>query len=238
MKRIGLLGGIGPPSTLLYYEQLVERAYQGSGHSPEVLLFSLDFELFTYLEESDPTAYGELIVDGCLALQAAGAEVLAMAANSPHAQFDLVASRVRKPLVHIAEAVCRRASMLGVRRPLLLGIPFTLRSAFYPDIGARHGLDVQLPGAKDHELLRRVVFDELTRGIVRPESRDEVLALLTGAPVDGLILGCTELGLLINQEHVAIPVLDSLSIHVDAILRAAWDSTARHPNERFEDEGP
>ena len=199
MKRIGLLGGIGPASTVLYYQELVDRGRRTSGHSPEIFMASLDFELFTALEEADTAAYVDLIVDGCMTLQAAGAEVLAMAANSPHACYDLVAPRLGRPLVHIAEAVCRCATRLGVRRPLLLGIPITLRSSFYREIGTRHGLHILVPDPKYDELLRRVVFDELTFGIARPESRDEVLALLNGHPIDGLILGCTELGLLIDQ---------------------------------------
>ena len=225
MKRIGLLGGIGPASTVLYYQELVKRGRGTSGHSPEIFITSLDFELFTALEETDTAAYVELIVGGCLALQAAGAEVLAMAANSPHAQYGPIASQLGRPLVHIAEAVCRRAALLGVKHPLLLGIPITLRSAFYRDIGTRHGLDILVPDPEHDELLRRVVFDELTLGIERPESRDEVLALLNGHAIDGLILGCTELGLLIDQEHVDVPVLDSMSIHVDAILLAAGDTS-------------
>lgn len=229
MKRIGLLGGIGPASTVLYYQELIDRGRDTNGHSPEIFIASLDFERFTALEETDAAAYVELILDGCMALQAAGAEVLAMAANSPHARYDLVAPRLGRPLVHIAEAVCRRAAWLGVRQPLLLGIPITLRSAFYRDIGARYGLEMRVPGPKHDDLLRRVVFDELTFGVVRPESRDEVLALLHGQPIDGLILGCTELGLLIGQEDVDVPVLDSLSIHVDAILRAAGATSKAPP---------
>jgi aspartate racemase len=225
VKRIGLLGGIGPASTVLYYEELINRGRGKGGHSPEIFMASLDFELFTLLEETDTAAYVELIVDGCMALQAAGADVLAMAANSPHTCYELVAPRLDRPLVHIAEAVCRRADELGIRQPLLLGIPITLRSAFYHDIGTHYGLEMLVPDPKHDDLLRRVVFDELTFGVVRPESREEILALLNGRPIDGLILGCTELGLLIDPEHVDVPVLDSLSIHVDAILRAAGDAS-------------
>lgn len=229
MKRIGLLGGIGPASTRLYYELLVERARNASGHSPEIVLFSLDFELFTHLEDTDDVAYVQMIVEGCRVLQAAGAEVLAMAANSPHARFGAVASRVDGPLVHIAEAVCREAAVLGVERPLLLGIPATLRSSFYREIGERHGLDVRLPDPMHDEMLRRVVFGELTYGRIRPESRDDLLGLLDDQPVDGLILGCTELPLLIEPRHVRVPLLDSTSIHVDAILAAANTPSTSRP---------
>lgn len=232
MKRIGLLGGIGPASTRLYYDLLIDRARRLSGHSPEIVLFSLDFELFTHFENTNDAAYVEMIVDGCRVLRDAGAEVLAMAANSPHARFDAVVSEVGRPLVHIAEAVCRQAAVLGVERPLLLGIPVTLRSAFYREIGKSYGLDVRIPDPVDHDLLRRVVFEELTHGRIRPESRDDLLALLADRPVDGLILGCTELALLIEQKHVHVPLLDSTSIHVDAILEAATTpSTAPPPSE-------
>lgn len=229
MKRIGLVGGIGPASTGLYYELLVDRARRLSGHSPEIVLFSLDFELFTHLEDTNDVAYLEMIVDGCRVLRAAGADVLAMAANSPHARFDAVVSEVGRPLVHIAEAVCRQAASLGIERPLLLGIPVTLRSAFYREIGKRYGLDVRPPDSMHHEMLRRIVFEELTYGRIRPESRDDLLSLLADQPVDGLILGCTELALLIEQEHVQVPLLDSTSIHVDAILAAASTPSPSRP---------
>lgn len=229
MKRIGLLGGMGPASTGLYYEMLVDRARRLSGHSPEIVMLSLDFELFTHLENTDAAAYLEMIVDGCRVLRDAGADVLAMAANSPHARFDAVVSEVGRPLVHIAEAVCRQASVLGVERPLLLGIPVTLRSSFYREIGKRYGLDVRLPDPMHDEMLRRVVFEELTYGRIRPESRDDLLALLNDQPVDGLILGCTELALLIEPRHVRVPLLDSTSIHVDAILAAANTPSTSRP---------
>lgn len=223
MKRIGLLGGIGPASTALYYELLIGRARQTLDLTPELLVYSLDFERYTRLEDMDPVECADLLVDGCRALERAGAEVLAMAANSAHEHFDAVVERVSRPMINIVETVCRRAATLEVRRPLLLGIPATLRSSIYPETARNHGLEVRMPAPEYEEFLHHVVFDELSHGIVQDESRETLLAALTGRAVDGLILGCTELSLLIDQRHADVPVLDSTRLHVDAILEAARD---------------
>lgn len=220
-RVIGLLGGIGPASTALYYDLLIDRALDRWGGVPELLLYSLDFQKFTDLENNDPAAYVDLVTRGCRALQRAGAEILAMAANSPHAVYEAVERRVDTPLVHIAEAVCIRGRERGVRSALLLGIPFTLRSGFYDRIGDRHGIRIVLPGEEHHPLLTRIVFDELSDGRILAGSRAELLDLVADREVDGLILGCTELSLLIEPDHVDIPLLDSTRIHVDAILTAA-----------------
>lgn len=231
MKRIGLLGGIGPASTALYYELLMRTARQTLDVTPELVIYSLDFERYTCLEDTDPGGCAGLLVDGCRALERAGAEVLAMAANSAHAHFEAVVERVSRPMINIVETVCRRAATLEVRRPLLLGIPATLRSSVYPVIGRSHGLEVEMPARECEEILRHVVFVELSHGVVRDESREILLAALTGRAVDGLILGCTELSLLIDQRHADVPVLDSTRLHVDAILEAACDiqPTPRRP---------
>jgi aspartate racemase len=215
---VGLLGGIGPASTCAYYAALVAEGRRRFGRAPEIVLYSLDFDRFTALEESDREGYVREIRRGLGALERAGATVLAMAANSPHAVWDDLAGAAGPPIVHIVEAVGRRARALGLERALLLGIPFTLRQSFYAETCVRFGLSIEVPDPRHHALLERVVFDELTLGVRSRRSRGALLRILEEHDVDALVLGCTELGDLIRQEHVPVPVLDSLRIHVDSIL--------------------
>lgn len=215
---VGLLGGIGPASTCAYYTALVAGGRRRFGRAPEIVFYSLDFDRFTELEESDRDGYVREIRRGLRALERAGATVLAMAANSPHAVWDDLAGAAGPPIVHIVEAVGRQAREMGLRRALLLGIPFTLRQPFYAQTCVRFGLGIEVPDPRHHALLERIVFDELTLGVRSRRSRSALVAILEEHDVDALILGCTELGDLIRQEHVPVPVLDSLRIHVDSIL--------------------
>lgn len=218
---IGLLGGIGPASTSAYYSALIAQGRRRLGRSPEIAVYSLDFERFTMLEETDQEGYVREIRRGLAALERAGSTVLAMAANSPHAVWDDVVDAVTAPVVNMIEAVGRRAQELELQRSLLLGIPFTLRRPFYAETCLAFGLAIELPDPRHHPLLRRAVYEELTHGIRSRKSRSELTAILEEHDVDSVILGCTELGGLIRQEHVPVPVLDSLRIHVDSILDTA-----------------
>lgn len=222
---IGLLGGIGPASTAVYYSALVEGGRERLGRVPEIVVYSLDFDRFTRLEETDFEAYVALVRSGLRNLVRAGATVVAMAANSPHAAWDRIRDAVDVPIVDIVGPVARRAREEGLGRALLLGIPVTMRAVFYPDAFARLGLTLEIPDPRHHPLLRRVVFEELTHGVRSERSRAEVLAILDEHEVDALVLGCTELGDLIRPGDSPLPVLDSLRLHVDSILTTAASAT-------------
>lgn len=218
--RVGILGGIGPAATGLYYELLVGGGRQ-RGPGLEVVIFSLDFERFTWLEDHDRPGYVREIRRGLGVLAASGAGVVALAANSPHAVLDEVAGSGPK-LVDIVGSVGRAARAEGVRRALLVGIPATMTAGFYAAALERHGVEVRVPHARHHERIRSIVFDELTHGIRSPVSRDWMVGLTAGHAVDALVLACTELSLLIGAGDAPVKVLDSTRLHVADILDAAW----------------
>lgn len=218
--RIGLLGGIGPASTALYYELLIAKGRQ-RGALPEILVYSLDFDWFTWLEDHDRVGYVREIRRGLTILERSGARVLAMAANSPHAVIEELAQH-RSQMVHIVEAVARRARETGVRRALLIGIPATMAGRFYTAVLERAGVEIEIPHPRHHARIRSIVFDELTLGTRSASSRDWLLRLVAEHAVDALILGCTELSLLIGPDDAPVSILDSTQLHVEAVLDAAY----------------
>lgn len=238
-RRIGILGGISHESTAVYYQQLLARyiACYHDYYFPEIVIFSLDFQRFTDLEDQGETAaYVAYILEGVMALAAAGAEFVVMAANSPHAVYDVVAAQSPVPMLSIAEVTAQAAAAADAQRLLLLGIKFTMQADFYPRVLARYGIDVVTPTDEDQDWINRLIFDELAMGHFTPENRAGLLAVIERtvlrAPVDGVILGCTELPLLLRQGDTPMRLYDTLDLHVGAAL--AWalgDMSATHLEE-------
>ena len=225
-RRIGVLGGISHESTAKYYSLIHEKYYarRGDYHYPEVVVYSLDFQRFTDYENTDMGAYTGYIMQGVRGLEAAGAEFIVMAANSPHAVHMQVSQRSKVPVLSIAEATLEKASSLSLRRLLLLGIKFTMRGTFYQEAGRRHGIQVMTPTEQEQDEVDRIVFKELVVGVHRDETRRRLLDVMEAYPVDGVILGCTELPLLLRQGDSRLPLLDTVDIHVEAALDYALSS--------------
>jgi aspartate racemase len=221
MKRIGILGGISPESTRLYYEHIVRsyHARRGDYYYPEIVIFSLNFQRFTDLENrGDTEGYVSEIVAGIEALQRAGVDFALMAANSPHAAFDLVAQRAAVPLLSIVDVTLDEAQWLGLRRLLLLGIKFTMQSAFYPEAAARRGMEILVPAEAEQSEIDRIIFQELAAGRLLSASRQRLMQIIAGYEVDGVILGCTELPMILRPEDASLPFLNTLALHADAAL--------------------
>ena len=219
-KRIGILGGISHESTARYYTLLHEKyhARLGDYHYPEVVIFSLDFQRFTDYENTDRDAYVDYIMHGVRGLEGAGAEFIVMAANSPHAVYREVSEAAKVPMISIAEAAAERAAGLGFERVLLLGIKFTMQSTFYHEKLGEYGVAMVTPDLAEQDEIDRIVFDELVVGVHRDESKERLLEIMGGYPVDGVILGCTELPLIIGERDTRLAVLDTVDIHVEAAL--------------------
>lgn len=224
MKRIGILGGISHESTAVYYQR-IHTAYFARRHDydyPEVIVYSLNFQRFTdYEDRGEMAAYIDYILEGIVALQRAGADFALMAANSPHAVFPQVAERTTLPLLSIVEVTAKAAHARGFRRLLLLGIRFTMQSHFYAEVCARVGITVITPDTAEQEQINRIIFEELVVGTFLPASRQALLDIIARYPVDGVILGCTELPLLLRAEDTATPLLDTLTLHVQATVEQA-----------------
>jgi aspartate racemase len=232
-RRIGILGGISHESTVVYYQRLLAGYYERyhDAYYPEIIIYSLDFQRFTDLEDrGEMVGYVDYIVAGLDHLGAAGAEVALMAANSPHAVYDAVAARTTLPLLSIVEVTAKAAAKAGARRLLLLGIKFTMQAVFYAKVCARYGIEVVTPVEVDQDALNRLIFEDLTLGHFGDGQRTELLAMIERAAqhenFDGVILGCTELPMLLQQEHTPIYLYDTLALHVQAMLDLAFAETA------------
>ena len=226
-KRIGILGGISAESTIRYYERIIRGYFerQNDYYYPEIVIFSLNFQRFTDLEdERDKDGYVSEIMSGVRALERAGAEFVVMAANSPHAVFDEIERLAKVPVLSIVKVTTEYAQRKRLRRLLLLGIKFTMRSSFYQDACREFGIEVVVPSGEEQDEVNRIIFEELARGVVRDESRRELVEIIDRHTVDGVILGCTELPLILRQEDSSMVLIDTLELHAEAALDFALSS--------------
>lgn len=221
-KTIGLIGGMSWESTALYYKLINKHVAEklGNLHSASILMYSYDFEpikVLQYAERWDLA--GADLSRTALRLQAGGAECIVIGTNTMHIVADRVADAINVPLLHIADCTADRIIDAGIRSIGLLGTKFTMEKTFYADRLRKRGLDVIVPDAFGRELINRVIYDELCLGQVREESRqayvDEIGALgLRGA--EAVILGCTEIGMLIDDRNSPLPPFDTTAIHAEA----------------------
>ncbi|WP_030395483.1 MULTISPECIES: aspartate/glutamate racemase family protein [Kitasatospora] len=227
MKTIGLLGGMSWESTATYYRLLNEltRDRLGGLHSAKCVLYSVDFAEIERLQAAGEwEAAGRLLADAARAVEAAGAELLLICTNTMHKVADQVAGAVSVPLLHLADATAAAVLAAGVTRVGLLGTAFTMEQDFYRDRLAAHGLDVLVPDPAGRALVHRVIYEELCLGVVREESRAEyrrVIAELVAEGAQGVILGCTEIELLVGHGDSAVPVFPTTRIHAEAAVTAA-----------------
>jgi aspartate racemase len=202
------------------------RERWGDEHYPEIVIYSLDFERFTAFENTDRTKYVAEIEHGLTALERSGADLALMAANSPHSVYDDVADALAIPLLSIVEATCAEAKSRDLSSVLLLGIEHTMQSDFYQRVFENADIAVQTPSMDHQETVDRIIFEELAHDEFTDAARTRVQEIIAAYDVDGVILGCTELPMLLGRDDVPIPVLDTLGLHVDAALDAA---VADHP---------
>jgi len=231
MKTIGIIGGMSWESSAVYYRLFNEIARERLGglHSAPLILWSFDFAEIEALQAAGEwDALTRRMSAAARRLAGAGAELLVIATNTMHRMADAVQAASGVALVHIADAVGEAAQARGIRRPLVLGTRFTMEQDFYVGrLRGRHGLDVRVPDAAGRDTVHRVIYDELCRGIVREPSRQAYRGIIADAVArgaDGVVLGCTEVGLLIASADAPVPVLDSTAIHVQAAFEQALAS--------------
>lgn len=225
MKLLGMLGGMSWESTQLYYQQINQgiRQHLGGLHSAPILLYSVDFARIKILQhQEDWAACADILGNIAVRLEEAGAKGLVICTNTMHKVADQIASRIHIPILHIADATGQQLSADGIRRVGLLGTRFTMEQDFYRQrLIDRFGLDVIIPTEEDRARVHQVIYDELCQGLIRPESRQqyqEVIARLAAQGAQAVILGCTEITLLIQPEHTAIPVYDTTALHVQSAI--------------------
>ncbi|SDG52376.1 aspartate racemase [Limimonas halophila] len=226
MRTLGLLGGMSWESTALYYRRINElvRERLGGLHSAPLVLWSVDFAGIEALQAAgDWDAAGRQLADCGRRVAAAGAEALVLCTNTMHVVADRVAAGSGLPLIHIADATAGAVRAAGCTRPLLLATRYTMEQDFYLGrLRREHGLDVRVPGEEDRETVHRAIFDELCVGVASPAAKAAYLDIVARAEreqgVDSVILGCTEVGLLIGADDLALPVFDSAELHVRAAV--------------------
>ena len=236
MKTIGLIGGMSWESTAVYYRLLNEqvRARRGALHSAPILLHSLDFETVVGLQKAarwDEAA--AMLAKAGAGLAGAGAECVLICTNTMHLVSDAVAIASGVPLVDIIAETGRTIAAAGRRRPLLLATRYTMEHGFYAERMSRaSGVAVMVPDEPDRTLVHDVIFDELCKGVVRDASRDAMLGVIRRgmeAGADSVILGCTEICLLLDPARLPCPGFDSTAIHVGAALDFALGREAGAP---------
>ncbi len=228
MKTLGLIGGMSWESTAIYYRHLNEIARNRLGglHSAKLLLWSVDFaEIAERQHAGDWDGAAAILVDVARQLEGAGAEALVICTNTMHKLAGAVELAIGIPLVHIADATAGRLKAAGAKRPALLATRFTMEQDFYTGrLRDRHGLDVLVPDEAGRALVHRVIYDELCRGEVRADSKAAYLAeieRLRAAGADSVILGCTEITMLIGAGDTDLPVFDTTRIHAEAAMDVA-----------------
>jgi aspartate racemase len=224
MTGVGLVGGIGPESTIDYYRRILEAwEREAPGTSPSIVIDSLDVRLGLRLVEKDRPAFIEYLVASVHRLAAADVDFVAMTANTPHVVFDEITARATVPLVSIVEACAEEARERGLKRLALFGTRFTMEAPMYPEVFGRYGMTVIAPNDAERALVHDRYVNQLLNGEFRDDTRQEFLSLIVRLRdeerIDGVILGGTELTLLLKDPVIAdIPALDTTALHVAAIV--------------------
>jgi aspartate racemase len=232
MKRIGLVGGIGPESTVDYYKRLMAATAHLGPARPDIIIYGANVDqVFAILNAGDLDRLVAWLVDKLLALKAAGAELAAITANTPHVVFDRVKEHSPLPLRSIVEATREVAAGLGARRLALLGTGYTMASDFYARCFAPAGMEIVVPEPGEQSLIHRRLMTEIELGIFKDSTRAELLGIVERmhrvTPLDAVILGCTELPLILHGESYpvggarALPFLNTTAIHVADLVRHA-----------------
>lgn len=225
MASVGLVGGLGPESTIDYYRRILARWQERDPESsPSMVIDSLDFRLGIRLVSSDRAGLIEYLAGSINRLAGAGVDFIAMTANTPHIVYDELAARSPLPMLSIVETCADEAEARGLRRLSLLGTRFTMEAPFYPEVFARRGIEVVSPDAADRPWIHEKYLGELVPGTFRDDTRREFIALIERLKhelrIDGVILGGTELPILLKSPTIAgLPMLDTTELHVNAIVR-------------------
>ncbi|BAA30847.1 aspartate/glutamate racemase family protein [Pyrococcus horikoshii] len=224
MKKIGIIGGTTPESTLYYYKKYIEisREKFEKYFYPELIIYSINFKEF-FQNPEGWEGRKKILINAAKALERAGAELIAFAANTPHLVFDDVQREVNVPMVSIIDAVAEEILKRGVRKVLLLGTKTTMTADFYIKTLEEKGLEVVVPNDEEKEELNRIIFEELAFGNLK--NKEWIVRLIEkyreSEGIEGVILGCTELPLAIKQGDVSVEVFDSAEIHMRKLIELA-----------------
>jgi aspartate racemase len=235
LRRVGLIGGTSWESTAAYYRLLNQavRDLRGGSASAAVTIHSLDFAgVHAQQLAGDWSSLGADLGDAAAALQRGGAEAVAVCANTLHLVADAISSAVDVPFIDLIEIVDRECVAQNWKAVGLLGTGYTMRSAMYPDRLAKSGIEVLMPDEPDLQFVHDVIYDELTRGIVSPQSREGYLAVigrLVDRGAEAIVLGCTEIGLMLRDGDASVPLLDTTISHCQALVEFMLSAPSGSP---------
>ena len=224
MKTLGIIGGLSWFSTAVYYRTINQLTNQqlGDSHSARLLLYSVDFNDFNVLQEkNDWDKIERMLTDIALKLQTAGADCIVMATNTPHLVADTVRKKIKIPLLHIAEETAKEIVRQKKVKVGLLGTKFTMENSFFKDRLTNFGIETIVPDNADRDFIHASIFNELTKGIFKEESKTkyvDIIDKLKANGANGVIFGCTEIALLISQADSSITVFDTTVIHSKAAV--------------------
>lgn len=224
MKKLGIVGGIGPESTLDYYKGInAGFAKRVCGGNPPLVIDSLNLaDMYAFAANKQWPEFTERLVGSVRNLVASGAEFAVMAANTAHIVFESVQKQSPIPLISIVEATCRAAEAKNCKSVVIFGTSFTMSSGLYSEAFARYGIIAHVPTAAEQAVIHGIIFPHLQAGIVLPAEKAAMLQIasrmIAELNADALVLGCTELPLIIKPDDLAVPVLDTTEIHIEAIL--------------------
>ena len=226
MKKIGIVGGIGPESTVDYYKMIIGAFHERQAVMgyPEILIYSIDLTALTrWVEAGELERLADWLLEKVVALHRAGAEFAVIASNTPHVVFDAIQSRSPLPMLSIVKETCKTAQQRGLKRLGLLGTRFTMESDFYNKAFADKQMTLFVPDREERELIHHRLFSEIELGIFKDSTRQELLSivkkLIERYSIDAVILGCTELPLILTQDEFDIPFLNTTAIHAESIVK-------------------
>jgi len=228
MKMIGLIGGMSWESSIEYYRIINEtvKAKLGGLHSAKCIMYSVDFAEIEVLQHQGKWHdAAQLLAGAAKGLESGGADFIVICTNTMHKVADDIQTHIHIPILHIADATARRIKDSGIRKIGLLGTRFTMEDAFYKDrLVQKHALDVVTPDPQEREIVHRVIYDELVIGEIRQDSRKQyvdIMERLVRNGAEGVILGCTEIGLLVHDKDCRVPLFDTARIHAEAAVEYA-----------------
>ncbi len=223
MKRIGIIGGLGPESTIDYYKGIINIFRQRDLAAPEIIIYSADVNRLLELAEArEWNKLVEWLVEMVNALHNAGAEFAVIGSNTPHIVFDKVKSMSPLPMLSIVDETCKRASNMKLKKLGLMGTKFTMESDFFQKAFHDAGISIIVPMNDEQQFIHNKIISEIALGIIKNSTRQELLSvvkrMIDEDSIDGLILGCTELPLILEKNEYGIPFLKTTAIHIDSIV--------------------
>ncbi|PJO42252.1 aspartate/glutamate racemase family protein [Lysinibacillus xylanilyticus] len=227
MKIIGMIGGMSWESSAEYYRLMNEEVKQQLGglHSAKCILYSVDFqEIEHYQAEGEWSKAGQVLAEAAQSLESAGAEFIVICTNTMHKVIDIITEKITIPILHIADATANQIEKASLQKVALLGTKYTMEQDFYRARVEGFGIEVLVPLAEERTEVNRIIYEELCLGKIEQTSKDyylQVIENLVQLGAQGIILGCTEIGLLIKQEDVNVPVFDTTLLHAQAAVNMA-----------------